>query len=660
MNSNGDCVSLRKSEMFNDEDEIENFRKTLSQRHLDCMEVVKCKSHQPTLLCIVNSSQSLKKDFSETKYENVVIAFFKWMIQDILKPMNSRRDQKNDYVFVAHNGSAYDSQFIYRNAHSFFGSRNVSVLIHNNRMIELKVQVNTGFRLAMVYFKDSHKFINLPLRALPKSFNFHNELQKGFFPHNLNTKKNMSYCSNDLPSIEHFGVDEMGKEERERFLKWYEEESVRMKEQGLSYDLRKEMIKYCYDDCFVLASAFSRFNESMIKELKDSGVKDIIKHDFTILADFITLPQLIIYWFVGCVMPERTVSVVPNGGYDGGKCGSLKEEIWLAYLDKMNSKSYGDEFAPIMSRYCSGSGQKRVGSFYLDGYRELENGVRECFEFYGCYYHGCHVCFPDRSKVVRCKYCENGYLTVEKAYVDTMDREHMIKHSLNFEEEKDNWIVLWEHEYNDMEDEMKKELGERFVSNVVGKLNPRDAVKGGRTEAFRMHVSVRDPDRQSISYLDVNSLYPYVMSVTEFPVGHPEIRRGDNSCRLLINNLRKCGVPFLEICLVRVLAPKDLMLPYLPHKIDGKLMFFLCRECSLNGVVQRRGCTHDEMERRWIDTYTSIDIDGALKVGYQIQAYYEVWHYPRGGSTFFKDFILNIIRRKIECSGFPLNCTTET
>ena len=265
----------------------------------------------------------------------------------------------------------------------------------------------------------------------------------------------------------------------------------------------------------------------------------------------------------------------------------------------------------------------------------MANGVRGCFEFYGCYYHGCHVCFPDRSKVVRCKYRENGYLTVEKAYVDTMDRECMIKHSLNFEEEKDKWIVLWEHEYNDMEDEMKKELGERFVNNVVGKLNPRDAVKGGRTEAFRMHVSVRDPDRQSISYLDVNSLYPYIMSVTEFPVGHPEIRRGDNSCRLLINNLRKCSVPFLGVCLVRVLALKDLMLPYLPHKIDGKLMFFLCRECSLNGVVQRRGCTHDEMERSWIDTYTSIDIDSALKVGYQILEYYEVWHYPRGGSAFF-------------------------
>ena len=26
----------------------------------------------------------------------------------------------------------------------FFGSRNVQVLMHNNRMIELKIQVNTG------------------------------------------------------------------------------------------------------------------------------------------------------------------------------------------------------------------------------------------------------------------------------------------------------------------------------------------------------------------------------------------------------------------------------------------------------------------------------------------------------------------------------------
>ena len=53
--------------------------------------------------------------------------------------------------------------------------------MHNNRMIELKIQVNVGFRMSAIYFKDSYKFINLPLRLLPKSFGFSNDLQKGFF-----------------------------------------------------------------------------------------------------------------------------------------------------------------------------------------------------------------------------------------------------------------------------------------------------------------------------------------------------------------------------------------------------------------------------------------------------------------------------------------------
>ena len=87
----------------------------------------------------------------------------------------------------------------------------------------------------------------------------------------------------------------MGEDERDRFVKWYESETVRRKESGLVYNLRKEMIKYCYDNCLVLASAFSRFNESMINELKGSGVTDIVQHNFTMLANFITLPQLVIH-----------------------------------------------------------------------------------------------------------------------------------------------------------------------------------------------------------------------------------------------------------------------------------------------------------------------------------------------------------------------------
>ena len=166
------------------------------------------------------------------------------------------------------------------------------MLIHNNRMLELKIQVNTGFRMAMIYFKDSYKFMNLPLCLLPKSFNFQNELQKGFFSTLLKHQGQfLHFKSSTMPIKEHFGVDEIGEEERIRFMCWYDSECAQFQnDPDLIYDLHEEMIKYCYDDCFILASAFSRFNESMIKELRSSGVLGIVEDDYTILADYITLP----------------------------------------------------------------------------------------------------------------------------------------------------------------------------------------------------------------------------------------------------------------------------------------------------------------------------------------------------------------------------------
>ena len=101
------------------------------------------------------------------------------------------------------------------------------------------------------------------------------------------------------------------------------------------------------------------------------------------------------------------------------------------------------------------------------------------------------------------------------------------------------------------------------------------------------------------------------------------------------------------------------MIPSLAHKIDGKLMFFLCRACSLDGHVQRKSCEHSDMERSWIDTYTLIDVTRALVLDCTIMEYKEVWHYLEGGKWLFRDFILNIVQRKIECSGFPVHCSTD-
>ena len=46
-------------------------------------------------------------------------------------------------------------------------------------------------------------------------------------------------------------------------------------------------------------------------------------------------------------------------------------------------------------------------------------------------------------------------------------------------------------------------------------------------------------------------------------------------------------------------------------------------------------------------------------MGYKIMEFIEIWHYHSGGGKIFKEFILNIVRRKLECSGFPISCDSE-
>ena len=110
------------------------------------------------------------------------------------------------------------------------------------------------------------------------------------------------------------------------------------------------------------------------------------------------------------------------------------------------------------------------------------------------------------------------------------------------------------------------------IYELVDKLNPRDLVKGSRTEVFRMYCCVNDPESEVIRYLDVNSLYPNSYEI-EFPVGHPEIRLGDYSCRNLLNKLKVRKERFIGLCQVRVILPNNLFIPCLAHKMDGKLCF---------------------------------------------------------------------------------------
>ena len=126
---------MRKTFFASDEFQVEDFCSKLNDKGMPKFQNAKVINQH---YCVVNESHTVKRHFckKELKNESPILNFFTWMVDDVVKPTNSLRNEKNDYAFVAHNGSAYDTQFIYKSAHEFLGYRNVNILLHMNRMIE--------------------------------------------------------------------------------------------------------------------------------------------------------------------------------------------------------------------------------------------------------------------------------------------------------------------------------------------------------------------------------------------------------------------------------------------------------------------------------------------------------------------------------------------
>ena len=95
MTESGDTVTVRKSvTLLPGLVNLHNLKEKLTEKELKCMGVARCKSHQPTLLCVENSMQSVKRHFCESECDNVITNFFSWIMTEILKPMNCRKDQR--------------------------------------------------------------------------------------------------------------------------------------------------------------------------------------------------------------------------------------------------------------------------------------------------------------------------------------------------------------------------------------------------------------------------------------------------------------------------------------------------------------------------------------------------------------------------------------
>jgi hypothetical protein len=105
------------------------------------------------------------------------------------------------------------------------------------------------------------------------------------------------------------------------------------------------------------------------------------------------------------------------------------------------------------------------------------------------------------------------------------------------------------------------------------------------------------------------------MKSEEYPCGEPIVLTRET---IQMDQLSE----YKGLLLVRVLAPRNLRLAFLPYKTKkGLLTFPLCAMCA---EQQCQKCTHSQMERTWVAAFTHTDIKLAMDLGYQILEIFEV------------------------------------
>ena len=312
----------------------------------------------------------------------------------------------------------------------------------------------------------------------------------------------------------------------------------------------------------------------------------------------ITLASLCNHIYRRNFMNEDTIAVIPENGYNPKQNSSKKAIQWLQYVASLEN---------IYIQHIANVGEYRVGSFQVDG---MCQQTKTIYEFYGCYWHGCKKCFSYGTWNSTRNYTM-GYLNFA-----TMARRDKLQSQMPGY----RIVEKWECEFDE---ECKQDIRlEQFITNnsIIESLKPRDALYGGRTNAFQLYYKCKENEK--IKYYDFTSLYPAVQKQESYPIGYPEI-----ITKFASNDISK----FFGLVKCKIVPPARLYAPVLPARINHKLVFTLCHQCALD---QEAVCKHNDAKRAITGTWPTIEVNKALEKGYQIVQIFEVWHWEKKGDFF--------------------------
>lgn len=523
--------------------------------------------------------------------------FMEWLFQ--AQPHATQKSQSQllheGAIVIAHNFKGYDGQFIL-NYLVHTACITPSVIMNGTKILSMEV---LGLK-----FIDSYNYLPFALSKMPSAFGFE-EMKKGYFPHFFNTEQNQNYVG-PYPPASYYNPDDMTCSGRKAFYDWYRQQ------EGKLFDFQKEFVDYCISDVDILQRCCAQFRKTIQSLVQVNPFQEAIT--------FASTANLA---YRRGFMPEDSIAIIPNLGYDPARQFSMKACRWLAWMSRDGRRIY----------HAKNGGEINLGPYTVDGYDPESNTV---YEFHGCYWHGCPQCHSDLQNENHPHRVDCTYGTL---YEQTLIREHHLR------EQGYKVVSIWEHDF-DLEMKNNFELQE-FVGNLnfQDPLNPREALYGGRTNATRLFCTEGD-----MRYVDVCSLYPFVLKHRPFPMGHPEI---------ITENFEEIS-NYFGLIQCQVLPPRGLYHPVLPYRTGGKLLFPLCRTCAqkLCQDPQYR-CQHTDSERCITGTWVTSELQKALECGYQLKKIYEVWHFPEKSQDLFRSYIDTFLKIKQEASGYPPDCETE-
>ena len=553
------------------------------------------KQHTPTLLVYWNEQEPEPVSLHGEDCVKQFLQYLETLCEDY------------NVTVIAHNFKGYDGVFVLRECY------------RNKLKVE---QIRQGLKLLMLKHKnirciDSMSFIQGSLRSFNSTFGIpQDEVHKGYFPYRFYTKETENYVG-PLPEKHYYGPEHMSLSERPKFEAWYQAETLKYEANPSKvFDLQSEMVMYCVSDVKLLKAGCDIFRK---------GSEEIIGLN---PFDSVTIAASCMADIKKNHLPENMVAAEPIMGWRSGiKSQSTEAKQWLLWEERklgrqIRSAMNEGEYSIVGTRY------------HVDGY---DPQTRKCYEYNGCFWHGCRTCFPNREE----KHQRLGDRSMEAARKDTEKKKEALER--RGYQVKEIWGCEWAAE--------KRENQEcrNYVKQLefVEPMNPRDAFFGGRTNATKLYHKCRPGEE--IEYADLVSEYPTVLKFKDFPAKHPEI---------IVEPGHTDISQWFGLCKCKVLPPRKLYHPVLPVKAEGKLIFPLCQSCipaELEKASPFRSpqCHHSEEERCIVGTWCTPELNKAVEKGYKILHVYEVHHFAERLRGFCPSYIDKWMAVKAENSKLP-------